>query len=111
MKIGKSPNASSAMQKRMLLIKKTKESCWAEGIIVAVQDAMLNRCQWYEEQIEIEQQNTRAVEVRLNNEMGRLEALHDKESKLWQEVKAHYEENASSGANKILHLKKALKEM
>ena len=53
----------------------------------------------------------RAVEVRLNTEMGRLEALYDKESKLWQEVKVRYEENVASSTNKISNLKSALEEM
>ena len=50
---------------------------------MARQEAALRKHQWYDEQIKIEQQTTRdSVEVCLNSEMGRLEALHYKESKL-----------------------------
>ena len=63
------------------LKKKREKVSWAEGIIATLQEAGQNKRQWYEEQIENEQQNMRAVEVRLNTEMGQLEALHDKRIK------------------------------
>ena len=57
------------------LQKQKEEVGQFEGIITALREAGQKKCQLYDEKIEIE--------VRLNNEMGRLEELPDKESKLW----------------------------
>ena len=54
---------------------------------------------------------TREVEVRLNNEMGQLQVLHDKEPKLWQAVKERYKENTASIARNISNLKMTFEEM
>ena len=35
------------------------------------------------------------AEILLNNEMGQIEALHEKELNLWKEVKAYYESAAT----------------
>ena len=50
------------------------------------------------------------VEVRLNNEMGRLEELHLKESHIWAKMKSYYEEPTTANKHKIENLKKALDE-
>ena len=54
---------------------------------------------------------TQEVKVCLNNEMGRLEELHGKESKLWHEVKSRYEAHATSNTSKISNLKTTIQEM
>ena len=62
----------------------------------------------YEEQLLHERQQTHHVEVRLNNEMGRLEELHLKESHIWAKMKSHYKEAVATNKRKIDNLKKAL---
>ena len=51
------------------------------------------------------------VKVRLNNEMGRFEELHEKESQIWAKMKGHYEETMAANKRKIENLKKALEDL
>ena len=57
-----------------------------------------------------ERELTNHVEVHLNNEMGRLEELHLKESQIWTKMKSHYEEATMANKRKIENVKKALDE-
>ena len=66
---------------------------------------------WYDKQLEHERQNTQDVEIRLNNEMSRLEGLHQKESQIWSQMKMHYEEATAVNKRKIENLKKALEDL
>ena len=43
--------------------------------------------------------------------MGRLEELHDKELKIWAQMKTHYEDAAVAKKRKIENLKKALEDL
>ena len=43
--------------------------------------------------------------------MGQLEELHDKESKIWAQMKTHYEEAVVANKRKIENLKKALEDL
>ena len=65
---------------------------------------------WYNEKLKREQAETHQVEVRLNNEMGRLEERHLKESKIWAEMKNHYEEAVMTNKQGIVKLKNVLQE-
>ena len=49
---------------------------------MTLRETALKKREWYDEQIENEHQLRRDVKIRLNNEMGCLEELHDKESKI-----------------------------
>ena len=58
-----------------------------------------------------EREQTHQVEICLNNEMGRLEELHLKESQIWAKMKSCYEEATTANKRKIENLKKALDEV
>ena len=60
-----------------------EEGIKKENIISALREAALNKSEWYDEQLENDRKLCRGVEIRFNNEMGRLEGLHEKESQIW----------------------------
>ena len=78
---------------------------------MALREAARKKHDWYDEQIEKERQLSRGVEIRLNNEMGRLEQLYDKESKIWEQLKTQYEEVTMANKRKIDNLKKDLEDL
>ena len=57
---------------------------------------------WYNKKLKNEWQVNRDVETCLNKEMGQIEELHEKESQIWNGVKAIYEEVATANICKIL---------
>ena len=65
---------------------------------------------WYDKQLVHERAQMHEVQVRLNNEMGRLKELHLKESQLWAKMKSLYEEVVVANKRKIENLTKALDE-
>ena len=65
---------------------------------------------WYEEQLAREREALHPIEVRLRNEMGRMEELYSKEFQIWAKMKSYYEEPTTTNKHKIENLKKALDE-
>mgnify|MGYP000494644238 FL=1 len=65
---------------------------------------------WFDEQLVGEQERRHQLEIRLNNEMGKLEELHAKESQLWAGMRSTYEEAAAVNQQEIANLKKSVEE-
>ena len=63
----------------------------SEGIIQRLRKVTTKKHEWYEEQIENKHRLSKEAQEGLHKEMDRLEELHEKVSKLWQEVKSPYE--------------------
>ena len=72
--------------------KLCEEAQKTEAVITGLRELLEKKKAWYDEQLERERELKHQVEVRLNNEMGRLEELHLKESQIWAKMKSLYEE-------------------
>ena len=59
---------------------------------------------WFDEQLVVEQDRRHQLEIRLNNEMGKLEEQHAKEAELWAGLKATYEEAAAVKQQEMANL-------
>ena len=81
-----------------------------EAVIMGLRELFERKKAWYDEKLVRERELKHQVEVRLNNEMGRLEELHLKESQIWAKMKSLYEEVAMANKRKIENLKKAMDE-
>ena len=67
-----------------------------EGVNKGLHELLEKRKALYNEQLEQEWEETHRVKVRLNNEMGQIVERHLKETKIWIEMKRHYEEAATT---------------
>ena len=89
--------------------KLREEASKMEGVNKGLRELLEKRKPWFNEQLKREREETRQVQVRLNDEKGPLIERHLRETEIWAEMKKHYED-ISAYKQEILQLKNALQE-